>query len=256
MSEIREYSKKQMNSALDLLEQYKINSSEEALHKLRVSLKKIKAVLQYLQTIHPSKTKKIKHSLRPLFREAGALRELRLRINWLQKKHYTKLIESGQLLKKLEKKGALFTADTDKWEKILIRNQKKLSTLTKKEHQHEIYFYVLSLKIAVEETPPKNATEWHEYRKLIKHLLYTLHWLSDAGRLNLLSVRMYKHFDKLQEAIGLWHDTEDWEHRLNDEQFYRHNDVNVKQEFKRCGEKIKIEKEQARKKVLLLLKRK
>lgn len=256
MSEIRAYTKKQINSALDLMELYKINSSEEALHKLRVSLKKIKAVLQFLQTIHPSKTKKIKHSLRPLFTEAGAVRELRLRINWLQKKHYTKLIESGQLLKKLEKKEGLFRADTDKWEKILIRSQKKLTKLTKKEHQHEIHFYVLSLKISVEETPPKKATDWHEYRKLIKHLLYTLHWLSDAERLNLLSVRMYKHFDKLQEAIGFWHDTEDRALRLNDEQFCRHNDVNVKQEFKRCGEKIKIEKEQAKKKVLLLLKTK
>src|SRR5688572_4984881 len=110
MSEIRVYAEKQMSSALHLLEQYNSGSDEEVLHQLRVSLKKIKAVLDYLRTLHPKKIKSLRKKLRFVFQAAGSLREAQLRLKWLKEKGFLFLIQYATLDQKIKEEEELFFA--------------------------------------------------------------------------------------------------------------------------------------------------
>jgi len=62
--------------------------------------------------------------------------------------------------------------------------------------------YVLGLFIEIEKLIRKNAEfgEWHDLRKLIKQWMYAINWIDD------LKDRDISYYQKLQEAIGYWHD--------------------------------------------------
>ncbi len=110
MSEIREYANKQISSAIHLLEQYTTASNEEVLHQLRVCLKKVKAVLDYLRTLHPKKIRSLRKKLQVVFHAVGSVREAQLRLKWLKGKRVNYLIQQSDLDHKIkEEEELLFT---------------------------------------------------------------------------------------------------------------------------------------------------
>lgn len=253
MKRIGVYANKQVDAAMNLLEQYRSGEDEEALHQLRVSLKKLKAVLDYLQAVFPKKTKALRKKLQVVFHAAGSLRELQLHINWLQKKRYNALIDAAQLFQKLKEEEALFTSYKAGWKKLLMKLAIKLEKIISG-HRLHIVHYVSSLKEDVETFSANEATEkWHKRRKQLKQLLYAQHWLKKAERLKLLPGQLYKQYDQLQEAVGSWHDAMDREIKLQQELFYLHADKKVKQQYGRCLFQVKKEQQHYEKTIKRLL---
>ena len=235
MSEIREYAKKQIGSALHLLEQYTTASDEEVLHQLRVSLKKIKAVLDYLRTLHPKKIKSLRKKLRFVFQSAGSLREAQLRLKWLKEKGFLFLIQYTTLDQKIKEEEELFFAQKQDYSESLAFIHDELNNYLKKVDADALLQYALKLKEQLEKKMQIVAkNDWHELRKLIKQLLYAHHWLTEKDKLKVLTVEDYQKFDQLQEKIGNWHDAVDLLQWLTDGQFSPGNDNSVNQQINKA----------------------
>ena len=83
MNQLKEYTDKQLQTAIQLLETFTPGADEEIIHQLRVALKKIKAVRLFISTLHPAKAKQIRKKLQLIFRSAGSIREAQLQLQWL-----------------------------------------------------------------------------------------------------------------------------------------------------------------------------
>lgn len=232
MSEIREYANKQIGSALYLLEQYTTAPNEEVLHQLRVSLKKVKAVLDYLRTLHPKKIGSLRKKLQLVFHAVGSVREAQLRLKWLKEKRVNYLIKYAALDQKMkEEEELLFTQAKDHC-KNLRTVRDKLDKYLKDVEGAFLLKYTVGLKEELaHQILSIEKKDWHELRKLIKQLLYALHWVTESHELKLLSVAEYKKLDLLQEKIGVWHDAIDLLQWLTDEQFILSKDALVKKQF-------------------------
>lgn len=232
MNEIREYAKKQKGSALHLLEHYNTASDEEVVHQLRVSLKKIKAVLNYLRTLHPKKIKILRKKLQFVFQAAGSLREAQLRSAWLKEKRFLFLIQYATLDQKIKEEEELFFAQKQDHSESLAFVYDELNKYLKKVDADALLQYALELKEQLEKQLQIVAkNDWHELRKLIKQLLYAHHWLTEKDKLKVLTVEAYQKFDQLQENIGVWHDAVDLLQWLTDGQFFPGNDPSVNQQI-------------------------
>ncbi|MEJ8818989.1 CHAD domain-containing protein [Lacibacter sp. H407] len=232
---VREYSEKQISSALHLLEQYNTASNEEVLHQLRVSLKKIKAVLDHLRTLHPKKIKSTRKKLQLVFHAAGSLREAQLRLKWLAEKKLLLLIRHSSFDQKIKEEEELFVTNKHGHLKKLKSVSEEIDKYLKKVEEEDLLRYALELKAKLQEQLPIVLKDnWHALRKLIKQLLYAYHWLTEQDKLKVLTVTAYKRLDMLQENIGIWHDVVDLQQWLTDGQFFLSKEKSVKQQFNKA----------------------
>lgn len=235
MSEFRVYAEKQMSSALHLLEEYNSASDKEVLHQLRVGLKKVKAVLDYLRTLHPRKIKSLRKKLQLVFHAAGSLREAQLRFDWLKGKQFRFLIQYASMEQKIREEEELFVTQKKDHLKLLKSISVELDSYFKEVEEKDLSRYVLALKREFEVQSQVVTKEgWHGLRKLIKQLLYAYHWLAEQDKIKVLTVAAYKRLDQLQEKIGAWHDAVDLLVWLADGQFFLSKDKSVKQQFNKA----------------------
>jgi CHAD domain-containing protein len=237
MSEIREYASKQLKTALRLLKQYNSASNEEVLHQLRVSLKKLKAVLVYLRTLHHKKVKSLRNKLQLVFHAAGSLREAQLRLRWLKESEFIFLIQHNETDQKAGVEEELFIEQTDNNYKKLKSIGEKLSKQLKEVKEDDIFQYAIKLKSQIaEQVKNIEKQDWHELRRLIKQLLYGWHWITKSHQPKLLTVVEYKKLDGLQERIGDWNDAVDLLQWLTGGQFFLSKDSLVELQFNKAFE--------------------
>ncbi len=235
MNQLKDYTSKQLQAALHLLEQYVVASDEEVLHQLRVSLKKIKAVLDYLRIIHPKKIKSLRKKLQLVFHAAGSVREAQLRLKWLKEKGFLFLIQHAFLDQKIKEEEELFVTQKKGHLKKLRSICDELAEYLKEIDEDALLQYALEMKGQLEKKLQIVAkNDWHALRKLIKQLLYAHHWLTEKDKLKELTVAAYQKLDQLQEKIGVWHDAVDLLQWLTDGQFFLSKDKSVKQQFNKA----------------------
>ncbi len=232
MNQLKGYTVKQLQTAVRLLEQYNSASDAEVLHQLRVCLKKIKAVLDYLRTLHPKKIQSLRKKLQVVFHAAGSVREAQLHLKWLKEKRFYYLIQHASLDQKIKaEKELLFTQKKHHCKKLKTVCD-KLGEYLKEVEEAGLLKYACGLREELEEKVSIiEKKDWHELRKLIKQLLYAQHWITEGQKLKLLPVNDYKKLDELQEKIGVWHDTVDLLQWLMDEQFFLSKDGLVQKQF-------------------------
>lgn len=251
MSELKVYVEKQVNSALHLLEQYNSASDDEVLHQLRVSLKKVKAVLDYLRTVHPKKIKSLRKKLQVVFHAAGSLREAQLRLKWLTAKRFLFLIQHASIEQKIMEEEELFVTQKQEYLKKIRSVYDELDKYLKEVEEGALFQYAQMMKGKLEDQLPAAAQQdWHALRKLIKQLLYAHHWLSEQDKLKLLTVTAYNKLDMLQENIGLWNDAVDLFQWVTDGQFFLSKDKSVKQQFNKAFALVQKDIEMSGKAVL------
>jgi CHAD domain-containing protein len=251
MSQLKDYTDKQLQTALQLLKQYNSASNEEVLHQLRVSLKKLKAAVDYLRTLHPKKIKSLRKKVQVVFHSAGALREAELRLKWLEGKRFNFLIAEAQLEQKLKEEQELFFTQKEIYRKLLATVDEELNKYLKETEESALLHYALEVKQKlVQQLPVALQQDWHALRKLIKQLLYAHHWLSAKDKLKVLTVTAFQKMDQLQENIGAWHDAVDLLQWLTDEQFFLSKDKAVKQQFNKAFALVQKEIEAKEKAVL------
>ena len=92
----------------------------------------------------------------------------------------------------------------DTFKKACRKTEHRLSKLT----QQQTYQYISKKWQVVLHPLLSNIDEkcWHETRKGVKQLVYARHWISADTILQKKVISIFLSLDKLQNAIGKWHD--------------------------------------------------
>jgi CHAD domain-containing protein len=189
------------------LKAFRASGDQEELHRLRVQIKKLRAMLSLFEDASgkPGLLRDFK-PVKKIFKQAGIIREAHINLQ-LSERYQLKndAFESGQ--QKIMEEG---TSEFKQSGKKFIRNLKESYGNLKKQlprvHNSSIaeYYKKQLQEIAVNFTVLGFNEEMHTNRKLIKILVYN-HQLAESA-LNGSVVFNSDYLDKLQNAIGEWHD--------------------------------------------------
>ncbi len=199
------YLEKIREKTLSLLQKSPCEFEDEDYHKLRVEIKKLKALAGFIEFFHKSFKRKTHFKpFKKIFKQAGKIRELQLEASFL-KKHNPLFIEEyiQSLLNKIEKQKKKFppliSKKTKRKLKRVIREiESSLEQTTaedvinfKKNEREKIRQLTQQLPLK-----PANA---HRLRKILKEDFY------NRKRLEQPSPKIQAE-DNFLELLGKWHD--------------------------------------------------
>ena len=176
----------------------------EALHQLRVTLKKLKALARFAAACSGENTLKDFNGLKKMFKQAGLIRDARNHLQLLERFH-----PAPQGYKDLQQQ--VHTAETEKF----IRQSKRYRRQGGRACRRLIAgiqsipdasirdWYALQL-VSTGILLTGSSDDWHQARRQIKELLYVEKLLPSPLRTELHLDTQY--LDILQDAIGQWHD--------------------------------------------------
>lgn len=180
---------------------------QEHLHKFRVQVKKLKAMLTLFEnSSHKHNLLKNFKPVKKIFRDAGSIRDAHTNLLLTERFEIkNEAFETGQ--QKIVEEGTL--AFQHKGKKHIRQVKEAFKHLRKKlhpVHKNSVadYYKVLLEQIAVNLTVSGFTEDMHTNRKLIKILVYN-HKLTDKAMGNELPFNI-DYLNKLQDTIGKWHD--------------------------------------------------
>ena len=194
----------QMNAHL---KQFLETGNQEDLHKFRVQIKKLKALIVLFEgtSRHTGLMKHFKE-VKKIFRSAGNIRDAYINLQ-LGEKYELKneAFEQGQQ-KIIEAGTHEFQHHGKKFIRTIKDAHRNLKKKLPKVHNNAIADYYQSLleEISVNFTVSGFTEDMHTNRKLIKILVYN-HKIADKALHGSLPFNT-EYLDKLQDAIGTWHD--------------------------------------------------
>lgn len=186
---------------------YKDPENEEAIHDLRISIKRIKAFLKFVEKIdNQFEFKKMYQPWRDLFKDVGQYRDNQVLLNKLFEKSENaieiklqcdpldikplKINFSHDFLKNVKKviKHSLMSAGTTSTFKAYLEN--RIGTIS----------YLLNL------SDPERELKLHVLRKLLKELNYNLKFLRELQEMKFKGQKLDAWLDKMMDLLGNWHD--------------------------------------------------
>lgn len=205
---VNEYFLQQHSLCLKLLPAYNLKKNTADLHRLRVAIKKIKAILLMLKELQDNTG--FDKSFTPyknIFKQVGPIREELLQKDRLKQdtdyrsmknKPFTQLPALHRKLK----------ATTPLYLKKAKATLPPVTAALSKLEPKTIYPYCQNLLLDLKTGWKHNGNnkELHEYRKQLKQLLYCANLLTPHQKARLLSAKQFDRLDKLQDEIGRWHD--------------------------------------------------
>ena len=181
--------------------------NQEELHKFRVQIKKLRAMLFLFEnTSNESGLLKCFKPVRKIFKHAGQIRDAYTNLLLSERYHLkNKQFEEGQ--QKIIEEGTIeFRSNSPQFFKNIKTAHKRLKKQLQKVDDSMIAdYYKLQLSNIATNLAVSGFTEdMHTNRKLIKILVYN-HKMAEKA-LNGSVPFNTAYLDKLQEAIGKWHD--------------------------------------------------
>ena len=186
------------------------HADDEDLHQLRVTIKKIRAILQLLSYCH-GQTKDVGKKLENLFKRAGRIRDLQLLVHRLRKQIKSGGADSRGLLyrlnKQLDRRIERFQHRYRHREKETLA--KTLLTMDRMMRTERVattagYFRAMKEKItAALRQPLLDEKQLHHLRADIKSLHYNHRLAPRVGAARLISD---KQWIKCEKLLGEWHD--------------------------------------------------
>ena len=206
---LKDFVHKRCRSIQHHLFEYCATKDEEELHLLRVDVKKLKAVVFLLRYLYPGNRNYVK-GLKHAYKQAGSIRTAHVNQKTLdklqsvdshfQQKQQAIILTESQSFCQLIKhyNGCIEKVEEDMTSQFMnIKNQDVKS-----------FFYSSIQKLSLFfAASPLDENGLHDARKEIKSLLY-IGALIPATLLNRIGVNLL-FLDKLQHAIGQWHDDAD-----------------------------------------------
>ncbi len=188
------------------LDRYARRANSDHLHRLRVSIKKLKAILTILAEVHDFDMEAHYAPYRYVFQQAGAIREasiIRDRLLLLSSDrkaitHRTRLITG--MSRKLQAEAPLHLRD------IYELLPDTLAALRAYEYDMPAYCSDLSSKLRKRWRQTSPDSNYHSLRKHLKQMLYCAPLLLPSEQKKICSAGHLKKIDKLQDLIGRWHD--------------------------------------------------
>jgi CHAD domain-containing protein len=256
MKLLRHFLKKQRQMAKKQMKAFAKSGHIEDLHQLRVTLKKIRTVYQFMKNQDHSKKIRLKYKskFRPFFTDAGNIRKLQLFRKKLKAYRLQKLSEHSPSLKNEAVSTSIFQLQLPSKVKFIEQLIDRMESETKHTPSANVFQYGELLKMNVYKSINKPVNnEWHAIRKEIKRLLHMFHFIGNTQQLRLLTVSQFKDLDRLQETIGHWHDLLDFHEWLITEGFSMSGIVAVKKEFKKAWSLIQLELRDSETKVVAMM---
>ena len=201
-----EYLEKIREKIFTLLKKTPGTFEDEDYHKLRVEIKKLKAVAGFLQFSNKqfSKKKYLK-AFKKVYKQAGKIRELQLEETFLKKNH-NQFIEqylsdlTSRIRKEKEKFASLLG---NKRQKKIKKSLKEIADFLDKSYQADGIPFIHKERRRVSELVnelPLKPAKLHQLRKILKEDFYT------RKRIR-FSTPQIKAEDELLQLLGKWHDS-------------------------------------------------
>lgn len=188
--------------------------SEKIMHELRVSIKRIKALLRFVVQLNPQKTEEIREALKPykkIFKFAGIVRDAQIKELLVQRyteawnlpvpRSYQKHLQNTQKEAFKSFKQFAKTWSLDKKAGKLLKNlwQKDLTIDLHSSAEKVLRQSFVAVRQLINHAQTDEA--YHEARKIIKSIYYILHLVFKPD-----TPLQYQDLKKLEETIGDWHD--------------------------------------------------
>ena len=193
---------------LDHLQSFFETKSPVELHLFRIQIKKMKALLLFLQTDGQAKHETgYLHSLQSIFKHAGRIRSAHINLGLLKRHRVTDPSYTLELEHIEKKESEQFYAKRNAY----IKTVKQIRKVLAEEFQDvndkaivNLYRRRLKQMARFFRQPETNIDKLHKTRKKIKNLLYLYRILPKklAQKLHLNDT----YLDQLQDVIGKWHD--------------------------------------------------
>lgn len=201
----RKYLLKRQLDIQHQLHDFAESRSPEALHKLRVEIKKIKAIMKLYKD-----EKKTAIELKPareMFQHAGVIREAGINLQIVKQFHISYPAFTANAKRIVQKESEKFSLDMVHYDKQIGSMIRSLMKLLHPIRNSDIKDWVTRQlrKIAAIVTT-SSTDKFHQARKKIKNLIY-VHGIFHKQLAAVLPVNI-DYLDQLQDIIGKWHDTE------------------------------------------------
>jgi len=186
------------------LEAYGDSRDPEAIHRLRVAIKKIKAVARFSQDCTGRDTMKDFNLLKKMYRQAGTIRDAGNHLELLGKIHSApEFLKQEQ--QQLQQEAAEYFVDSIRtYRKKGKKAARRLLADVRSVRLDRIRDWYAAELIKVSILLNASGDELHQARKELKTLLYVFGLLPLRIARELHLDRDY--LDQLQKAIGEWHD--------------------------------------------------
>lgn len=209
--------KKRINTFLAHIKQTENLCQEDTIHSLRVEIKKLRAIFMFLEKIESKEWngKKPYNLFKPLFKEAGIIREAQLNLKLILTYRlpptdlvpFIDFLEHKQIQSEIALKKLVNKFDTKGLDLIHTRIKK----ISKKLNYQVLFSHaclVLTDEIMAIEKNQKSITneKMHNIRKHVKRIDTLLDMLSKIKPISSLT-QFLAHLKTTQKTIGEWHDT-------------------------------------------------
>jgi CHAD domain-containing protein len=188
------------------LNSYYETKDPEDLHKLRVRIKKIRALCEWSNSFKENSNKRPLIKLKKLFKEAGNIRSILITISTLNAYG----IKTSQIIKEEQKKlklnTRLFLIHFWLYKKDIDTTWLNIKDKIKEPKPKQVSNNALKSYKVIEDTlnNKKKKDEWHEARKLLKIVLYNAEVVNQ--RSNQIISFNFEYASNIQHQLGEWHD--------------------------------------------------
>jgi CHAD domain-containing protein len=177
---------------------------EKSLHRLRLEVKKIRALVE-LAKVRSGKRAAVHFSgLKKMFREAGVIRDAGSQVRFLEERHLLSKEHRERQTRSIQMAAESFAAHIHDYRKKGKKASKRLKTEMHTMHARRVLRWYGREIIRTGLLLSSTGEELHEARKKIKTMLYVQKVLPAAMTKRIRLNTGY--LDQLQEAIGQWHD--------------------------------------------------
>lgn len=218
---LKKYVKGLLSPLPELLRKAEKDFDENAIHKIRVTIKKLRALASFLKFADPAlPLKEDLRAVRILFRAAGQLRDIQVReklqkdLGLTDKKALNAFFEEQHKQKKEARKNlktqlAVFGEAEVKTLHHVLKEHLSGFPTSQIEEMARDYLHTLRHSIQGDIARPSGKIPFHDIRKKVKKIQYLLllfaDWSTDTS---FLSTDDMERVETLQTALGDWHDRE------------------------------------------------
>lgn len=188
------------------LQVFSNNGGQETIHKLRVEIKKVRAFTQFShalrgQQLSSADLKKVKR----IFKHAGMIRDAYTSLLTMKRYRITNTVLRSEEAGIVKNESGKFRALSGNYDKSISKADKTFHRKVHAVKNNAIkHWFGIQLSFIASALEGASAYHLHPARKRIKALLYILAILPEKMATSLGLNTTY--LDKLQDAIGKWHD--------------------------------------------------
>ncbi|SFE34940.1 CHAD domain-containing protein [Chitinophaga sp. CF118] len=184
-----------------------VNSgNQEALHKLRVEIKKIKAFTKFMK-LYKGKERAVQlKNIKEIFHHAGIIREANINLQMMKKFDNNHKEFGTEETHIVQEESVKFRSHTTRYNKDISNEVKSLLKALGPVRNSDIkHWFSRQLKAIASIVVVSSTDQLHQARKKIKRLIY-VHGILHKRLVDTLKLNI-NYLDQLQDAIGKWHDT-------------------------------------------------